>query len=918
MCQSSRVATLFLGVTAFLLALGTLAAAFARPIVFPPLPSGVQEVRDEADVAPYLAAWKANALQRARAVARPATANQQQYDARWYGLNLTFTPATSTVSGTVTVVATVVSGPLTSLDLDLAANMTVDAVAVVNPIEALATTFSRSGDVLTVALERPYTAGQRVSVAVTYHGNPTAAGYFGFQTVNSRQLIWSLSEAYGARTWWPCKDAPEDKADSVEVRFTMASGLTAVSNGTLASRTVNGANATTVWRERYPIATYLVSIAAYPYTVTTDWYRPSPTDSMPIQFNNYPESVAGAAAVQAKVKDMIAAFAARYGEYPFLAERYGHAQFQFGGGMEHQTCTSLGVFDQWVVAHELAHQWWGDLVTCRDFHHIWVNEGFATYGEALWAEATGGDSAYHADINLNRYFGSGSIYVPDATDENRVFDSNLSYNKGSWVLHMLRHVLGDTVFFQALRQYGTTWGYQSATTEDFRDVCEAVSGRNLDDFFQQWIYGEYYPVYRPAWTAASAGGGWDVTLTLQQTQTLTGTVFHMPVDVAITTASGTTTFVVEDSLASQVFVLHVTDQPTRLAIDPDDWILKAVDLVVTAPQFDRSLLVVNGVDWATYGTEITTAYTDQALSGGYSLDFWDAFAAPAGGYPAALPAPLGHGEVPPDVLGHYRNVIWVGNNYNGDLLAWTDSPMLSYLRAGGNVLLMSRQGDQFLGDSLRTYLGVNWTSTGVTLLDCLPTRPGLVSVAPLGSQSLCAVFDTVRTTAESQLLFRVSSGFSPSRGIGAIRMPAGGAGPRAAGGRFAFLSGRPYRWNHAQLKNDVAAILANYFREPLGSAGIANGPPAPVFAFESAWPNPSRGTTTLRFSLACAGRTRLDVIDVAGRHARTLLDGVLGAGPHEYAWDGRDDRGAPAPVGLYWARVQSNGASAVRRLVRVH
>src|SRR6185436_12516473 len=192
-------------------------------------------------------------------------------------------------------------------ELDLYSNIVVDGATSAGG----ATTFSRLGNILTVNLDRAYANGETVDVTVTYHGNPTAAGYFGFQSVNGRQLIWSLSEAYGARTWWPCKDAPEDKADSVTIHFTAPTALTTVSNGKLLSTVNNGSTVTSHWSERYPIATYLVSIASYPYTLTSDWYRPTPADSMPLKFYNYPESVAGTAAVQAQVKNMIAEFAAR-------------------------------------------------------------------------------------------------------------------------------------------------------------------------------------------------------------------------------------------------------------------------------------------------------------------------------------------------------------------------------------------------------------------------------------------------------------------------------------------------------------------------------------------------------------------------------------------------------------------------------
>ena len=910
-----RPATVVRSLAASCLAVLALAAGLASP-AHPapqsfPMPDGSTIVRDELDVAPFLAAWKARSFGRERAAATASTPNQLAYDANWYDLDLTFTPSTSTVSGTVRMKATVVSGPLSTVDLDFYANLVMDGAT----SAGAATTWTRAGNVLTLALGRAYAVGEVVDVTVTYHGVPTAAGYFGFPTYRSRQLIWSLSEAYGSRTWWPCKDAPEDKADSVDVHFTCPGGLTTVSNGTLRGTVNNGSTVTANWHEGYPIATYLVFIASYPYTVVTDWYRPSPTDSLPLRFNLAPENVATAAAVDAKVKTMIAAYASRMGEYPFMGEKYGHAEFTFSGGMEHQTNTCLGVYNESVVAHELMHQWWGDLVTCRDFHHIWLNEGFATYGEALWQEYLGGFSAYQTDINANAYFGSGSIYVPDATDETRVFDSNLSYDKASWVLHMLRHVLGDSTFFLSLRTYRGEWGYRSATTEDFRDVCEAVSGRGLHDFFQQWIYGEYYPQYRAGWSAAAAGAGYDVTLTLDQVQSWQ--LFHMPVDVTVTTASGSTTFVVDDSLASQAFVLHVDAAPTVVQVDKDGWILKSLETVVANPTFERGVLLVNGVDWATYGTEITSAYTDKAFWGDYTIDFWDAFATPSGGYPATLPAPLGHGAVPADLLGHYRVVVWVGNNYSGDLAAWQGTPVLSYLNAGGDLLLLARQGDQFLSDSLRAYLGVTWTNTSATLNDCIATRPGFVNQSLTSTQSYCSVFDTTLATSESQLLFKVSSGFTPNRGIGAIRVPVAGRGARQDGGRLAFLSGRPYRWNHAQLMANVSNLLANWFLEPVHWVAVGPGAPVARLTLETARPNPSSATASLRFALPRAGRARLLLMDVSGRRVRTLVDGALAAGPHEAVWDGRADEGGRVPAGLYWARLEAEGAVCVRRVVRL-
>ena len=887
-----------------------LAAPFAAASAFFPLtPAEPSEWQAESDVASILAASKARAFERVQARRAAATPNQAKYDVRWYDLDLIFSTSASSITGNVKTRATVLVGPLSTLDLDLYSNMIVDGCQA----GGVNVTWSRTGDVLTVNLNRSYFVGEQVEVRVSYHGTPVA-GSFGFQVVNGRNIIWSLSEPYGARTWWPCKDVPEDKADSVTIHYTVPTGMKTAANGTRRSFSDNGILAVSTWGETYPIATYLVSIASYPYTETLDWYKSSPTDSMRIEFYNYPESAPTVAPVQAKVKTMIGAFTPRFGPYPFLSEKYGHAQFPFNGGMEHQTCTSIGAFGESIVAHELGHQWWGDKVTCRDFHHIWVNEGFATYSEAIWAEAQGGSAAYHGDVALNRFYGPGTVWVPDDQNSNRIFDSYLSYDKGSWVLHMLRHVLGDAVFFNALQQYGTTWAYQSATTENFRDVCEAVSGRQLDKFFLQWVYGERYPVYHVEWSSVPAAGGtFDVTLTLEQRQGWQ--LFTMPVDVRVQTTAGPQDFVVQDSLALQTFVLNVNAQPLSVTIDPGGWILKQIDQDVDHPPFDRGVLVVNGVDWTVYGSEITNAYNARAFFGNYPIDFWDHFPAPAGGYPGTLPAPLGHGAVPPEVVGHYRNVIWVGNSANGDDDSWIQTPILNYLNAGGNVLLMSRFGDHLLGGPLLDYLGATFTQPNTIVQDCIATRPGLTNLTRIGTQSTVAVFDTVRSLGDTQLLWKTTTGFSPQRGLGVIRMPAAGQGLRPKGGRFAFLSGRPYRWNSTELRANVTTLLTNYFLEPLSGVGVQPG--THVLSLAPLQPNPWHGARTLHFSLATAGDVKLELLDVMGRRVRTLADGVLPAGPHERMWDGLDSRGSRAAAGIYFVRLSTGGRTLTERLVQL-
>ncbi len=887
--------------------------AHARPVLFPPLPDGRREWRDERDVAPYLSAWKAARLRAARAARTAMTPNQGDYDARTYDLDLRFDPAAETIAGTVRMRATVVHGPLATLDLDLVAAMIVDSVSA----EGHASGSTRDGDVLTVSLGRPVATGETVEIGVAYHGTPPRtgpfAGAFGFRTVYGRTLIWSLSEPYGARAWWPCKDVPGDKADSVDIRYTVPGGLITASNGSLVASSDDGRVAVTRWHERHPIATYLVSIASYPYTVSHDVYHDAPGDSMPIDFYNFPESVPAFAPGQAKVKDMLAAFAARFGPYPFRDEKYGHAEFMFGGGMEHQTCTSLGSPSEWVMAHELSHQWWGDDVTCRDFHHIWLNEGFATYAQALWDEAGGGLAAYLTTWAAHPFYGPGTVFVPDTTDEARIFDSGLSYLKGSWVLHMLRHVMGDTRFFAALREYGTRFGGGTASTEDLRDVCERVSGLDLHRFFEQWVYGEYYPIYRPTWTSRLAPPGFDVTLRLDQIQSWQ--LFRMPVDIRIALPGGDRTLTVEDSLASQTFTFHVPAAPLGLTVDPDHWVLRQVDQPVTAPAFDRPLLLVNDAD-AYGGAPQRQAFADSAYTGTYPFDFWDTHPVTPPASTAGLPTPIGQGEVPAFPLGRYRNVVWVGGT---DTTMWAISPMRSYLEAGGNVLLLTSAGAEYLGDSLRAALGIGsfirvdqetWYATLAGYRD-LPMLAGQFGWSADG-------FETPLARRDAKLWFRSPLAVTPPIGTGVIGPPMAGVDTSRPGGRLAYLAGGPWFWEHPALRADVDSLLRTAFGEPLPGAG-GGAPPVgpPSLQLSAPAPNPFVSGVTVRLQLGSGANVRAVVRDVAGRAVRTLLDAPLAAGEHPIPWDGRDDDGRVSPAGLYWLDLHAGGVAVTRRFVRL-
>ena len=235
------------------------------------------------------------------------------------------------------------------------------------------------------------------TTVVYYHGTPGSSGFgsFAFSSQGGNPAIWTLSEPYGAKDWWPAKDTPADKADSADFWITVSTSLKAVSNGKLMSIVDNGNGTHTYkWKNSYPIAQYLLSMAITNYAEYTNYYHYSPSDSMPINHFLYPENLNSNISQLNKTPGMIEIYSQQFGQYPFINEKYGHAQFGWGGGMEHQTVSSMGGFSDGLIAHELAHMWYGDNITCKDWHHIWLNEGFATYGEGVIYENWYGKACY--------------------------------------------------------------------------------------------------------------------------------------------------------------------------------------------------------------------------------------------------------------------------------------------------------------------------------------------------------------------------------------------------------------------------------------------------------------------------------------------------------------------------------------------
>ena len=505
-------------------------------------------------------------------------------DVTYYGLELNLTYEPAYLIGAVRIDIRIDTTSANSFFIDLKNTLTVDSL-LLNGSPAV---FTHIDDKINIVLDRTYILNETLSVIIFYRGlpDPTGQGSFYFEPYYEHSLIWSKSEPYGTSDWFPCKDTPADKADSSDVWVTVDTVLIPVSNGTLET-IINNEDGTHTyhWKNHHPIAQYLISLAISDYYQYDTYFHYSISDSMPITHYIFPEMLNNIKPVLDETDDMLEVFSNKFGIYPFIDERYGHAA-PWGGGMEHQTCASMGVWGAEPIAHELAHQWFGDKITCKDWHHIWLNEGFATYSEILYREMKYGKSVYDSLIayRMRRALNAtGSIWVQNASDIYEILNPFRSYSKGACVLHMLRGIVGDETFFNILYTYANdpVLSYGVATTEDFQEIAEEVYGQSLDYFFQEWIYGENYPEYTVNWgTTLVDDNTYKIDMNITQEMNSDPQFFTMPVQIKVYTNSGDTTITVFNNSQSQDFQFEVTGKPDSIVFDPGNWILKKVEDII--------------------------------------------------------------------------------------------------------------------------------------------------------------------------------------------------------------------------------------------------------------------------------------------------------------------------------------------------
>ncbi|MFC2084854.1 M1 family aminopeptidase, partial [Bacteroidota bacterium] len=514
----------------------------------------------------------------------------ESIDIIYYKLNLEILHESRQISGTVTIKGKSNSPNLTSFFLDLNDNLDVASVHKNN--KSLKSV--HNDDKLTIILDNSVSLNEIFTIDVSYSGKPSSSGFgsFIFSDHSGTPLIWSLSQPYGAADWWPCKNTPADKADSADIWITCDTHFTPVSNGNLMEIVYNyDGTHTYKWKSSYPIAQYLISIAVTNYTLYKDYFLyNNDQDTMEVTHYVYPENLTQNRIDQLdRTISMLYVFSEKFGPYPFLNEKYGHAEFKYGGAMEHQTISSMGFFFRDITSHELAHQWFGDKITCKDWHHIWLNEGFATYAEAVYVEELegigGGPQAYSDKIQseMNRAKrATGSLWVKDISSISQIFDGLRSYSKGAVVLHMLRGVVGSDIFFEIIRAYlaDPDLEYNVATTEDFQRVAETVAGIDLNYFFDEWIYGENFPTYSIVWGYSKTPvEDYEIMVEITQDINSSPKYFTMPIQLLFKSGNQDTSITVFNDRQNQIYSLLLDFEPKGLVFDADNWILKEIALL---------------------------------------------------------------------------------------------------------------------------------------------------------------------------------------------------------------------------------------------------------------------------------------------------------------------------------------------------
>lgn len=522
------------------------------------------------------------------------------YDVKFYYLDIEVDNNSIYITGEVTIMAEVVSEELETFAVEFLSIMTVDEVTYNgNILDA-----DHTDDEVFIDLPEPLTQGELFSVKIKYHGTPPTGGFFAGVSNGSaygKNVTWTLSEPFAARSWFPVKQVLEDKADSAWIFLTTDENNMAGSNGLLTNvTTMPDSKLRYEWKSNYPIAFYLISFAVSDYQEYNIYSHPEELEGDSILIQNFIyDSPSYLSQWQDDIDitaEFIELFSDLFSLYPFHEEKYGNCVAPMGGGMEHQTMTTIDNFGFGLNAHELGHMWFGDNITCATWSDIWINEGFATYADYLALQFIQGQGAANSEMNAIhnsvKSQSGGSTYIPpeDITYDNvwRIFNSRLSYSKGAAILHMIRFELqDDEVFFEVLHEYTAMYSDSVATGLDFMNVLNDVSDMDFTDFFDQWYFGEGYPTYNVEWS--QNGGGMLMQITQTTSEPSVTPLFTNLMAYKFSFYEGEDTIVyVHQTDNVTNFTFPISNPIGQIVVDPDNWIINGNGSITTHVKEQKS------------------------------------------------------------------------------------------------------------------------------------------------------------------------------------------------------------------------------------------------------------------------------------------------------------------------------------------
>ncbi len=504
---------------------------------------------------------------------------QRAIDVLHYQIKLDLHPEEKKIFGDVTIKMKVNDKQLSKIDINFYDNLAIRDLR----LNDTQVKYDRSEKLL--SMHNNNNTIDTAVIKIIYEGTPQSLGFgsFNFEKVDNRYQVYTLSEPVFASTWFPCVDLPDDKA-LTDVYITNDSSDVSLSNGKLMETKTSGARRTYHWKTFYPISTYLIALYSGNYKTVSQKYLSISGDSLKLFYYALPENIDNAQRDFSDHPKYLKTFEELFGAYPFVKEKYSVAEFWWqSGAMENQTITGIGSnfisgrkFFSDMLIHELAHHWWGDAVGPKTWKDIWLNEGFATYSEALYWEKQSDIRALQSTLRSKfSMFPNGTLYNPG----NALF-SSLIYDKGAWMLHMLRREVGDEIFFKILRGYFKEYKYGNASTNDFKNFCEMTSKKNLDKFFDQWVYkGEGIIELDCIWSVQKEGEEFISTIKIKQLQKGYD-IYKFPLDIKLISEKESESETSTTFVSGREVILKIKSKykPAELMLDPDGWLLAKINL----------------------------------------------------------------------------------------------------------------------------------------------------------------------------------------------------------------------------------------------------------------------------------------------------------------------------------------------------